>query len=74
MAHPFHHVEQWTNTHFEPSCSRAGVVLHLGHGGCRYPSWVDHAVFGGHDPGKVPHGSATDKEDTWKDAKEDSVD
>ncbi|EGN95918.1 hypothetical protein SERLA73DRAFT_27800, partial [Serpula lacrymans var. lacrymans S7.3] len=35
---PFHRVEQWVGTHFEPSwLYKAGLVIHLGYTGKPFP-------------------------------------
>ncbi|PPQ79182.1 hypothetical protein CVT26_000453 [Gymnopilus dilepis] len=39
LRHPFHRIEEWTGTHFQPAWLwQTGVTIHLGHGGncCPY--------------------------------------
>jgi len=39
---PFHKVEHWSGTHFEPAwLCQAGVTVHLGHGGFECPGFPD---------------------------------
>ena len=40
---PYHRVERWTGIFFEPAwLCQANVVIHLGHGGLRCPSNMEH--------------------------------
>jgi CxC2 like cysteine cluster associated with KDZ transposases len=40
--HPFHRIDHWTGTFFEPSWLwKAGICLHLGHGGAQCPRYQD---------------------------------
>lgn len=45
LLHPFHRIDHWTGSHFEPAwLFHVGVVLQLGHGGRPCPSYVDSSV------------------------------
>jgi hypothetical protein len=69
---PFHRVENWTGTHFEPAwLFQAGVEIHLGHNGIPCPTRQgstagpsDHATSDGYSSHPSPIGSFGQGEST----------
>jgi hypothetical protein len=59
VLHPFHHIDHWTGSYFEPAwLFQVGVVLRLGHCGQPCPSYLDNSVL---EP--PVHKLVADKED-----------
>ena len=79
LLHPFHRVEHWTGSHFDPAwLCQAGVRIHLGHGGRPCPVQTepgedreDNEELDGQDSGGVEDEDKdkddNEDEDEWED-------